>query len=80
MPEVTIELLTEGNEAEAEAKTEGVEMLCTGVEEDWLLLERKVDGKLLGKTKQKDFWVNQFYMPSHLNEYSCLHQLQNRQQ
>lgn len=46
MPEVTTELLTEGNEAEAEAKTEGVETLCTGAEEDWLLLERKVDGKL----------------------------------
>lgn len=34
MPEVTTELLTEGNEAEAEAKTEGVETVCTGAEED----------------------------------------------
>lgn len=49
MPEVTMELVTEGNEAEAEAKTEGGETLCTGVEEDWLLLERKVDGKLWEK-------------------------------
>lgn len=69
MPEVTIELLTEVNEAEAEAKTEGEETLCTGVEEDWLLLERKVDGKLWEKTNRKDFWVNQFYMGS----YTCLH-------
>lgn len=65
MPEVTTELLTEGNEAEAEAKTEGVETLCTGAEDDWLLLERKVDGKLWGK-QNKDFWVNQFHMESHM--------------
>lgn len=69
MPEVTIELLTEGNEAEAEAKSEGVETLCAGAEEDWLLLERKVDGKLWEKTKWNDFWVNQFYVRS----YTCLH-------